>query len=363
MSAINQLEKVDEMSQKDEPHPNDSYIDHRCNPRQPDMSIELLRIAAAAAEEAIEKVLASPPSKVHIGNDIYDVGSDEPSPTTRSSESDMLDAAPARKVSECEPDDSDREESTENSNSQETISSTSDNPYIIGDIENRALRIMTTSFSRDKWLYKQIYNLMTENAEVWRILSNENAFNLTDQKGNAELEDTMMFSQAYARVEISSTSESSLVQIVPTPVQFRMYCLDRDVPEQFKGFVFSQERTKEGYICRYGICATALASIYNIAAHSPDDRPSLLHDFALHLTKMNKCLVRAQEYHVEATQWNDFVGNAVISWVAQFPKSRMSSNFFIRRNIGVDDVIAFLQILSPRIPAVVKDAVSYQRVA
>ena len=73
MSAVHQqLEKVEQdSSQKDaghhHHHPNDP---HTCNDRdyntsQSDTSLELLRIAAAAAEEAIEKVLGTPsPSKV-----------------------------------------------------------------------------------------------------------------------------------------------------------------------------------------------------------------------------------------------------------------------------------------------------------
>ena len=173
----------------------------------------------------------------------------------------------------------------------------------------------------------------------------------------------MMFSQVYARVEVSSTSESSLVQIVPTPVHFRMYGLDRDVPEQFRDFVFAQERTKEGYISRYGISASIYNACNGVRASDNPSRPSLLHDFALHLTKINRCLVKARDHYVEATRWNDFVGNAVIKWAGKFPKSRMSSNFFIRRNIGVDDVIAFIQILTPRKPSVVEDALSYQKVA
>ena len=196
----------------------------------------------------------------------------------------------ARKVSECEPEDSVCAKLTANSSSQETMSaSSSDN---IGDIENHcALGIIITSFSRDKWLCKQMYHLMTENAEIWRVLSCGNG-SITGEEGNAEL-NNMMFRQAHARMEISSTSESSLVQIVPTPVHFRMCGLDRDVPEQFRDFAFAQERTKEGHISRYGISA----SVYNTfdAVRGSDDpsRPSLIHDFALHLTKINSCLVNS----------------------------------------------------------------------
>ena len=367
MSAINQLEKVERDSHNNEHHPNDSHIDDSCNPLQRTLSIDLIQIAAAAAEEAIKKVLAPPSSKV--ANCVLDVDSSDSShtdnglsdiqnPITQPSQSDIPAHRPTRKVSECEPDDSACVNYTAIPNSKETISTSSDNN--IGDIENHALMNMTNSFSRDKWLYKQIYNLMTENAEIWRVLSHGNV-NMTGEEGNTERKNSVMFSQAYARVEISSTSESSLVQIVPTPVHFRMCCLDRDVPEQFRGLVFAQERTEEEFISRYGISA----SIYNNAVRGSDNssRPSLIHDFALHLTKINDSLVKARDHYVEAEQWNEFVGKAVIKWVRKFPKPSMSSNFFIRRNIGVDDVIALLQILSPRKPAVVEDAVSYQRVA
>ena len=372
MSAVHQqLEKVVQDSQKDaghHQHPNDPHTcnDHGSETSQSDMSLELLRIAAAAAEEAIEKVLgASSPSKV--GRDIVDVDSDDGGshldlsakcnhPMPSQTKPDAPAPAPARKVSECEPEDSVSEKFTSNSSSQETMSvSSSDN--IVGDIENRALGNMTASVSRDMWLYKRIYHLMKENVEIWRVLSDGNA-SITDEEGSM-----MMFSQVYARVEVSSTSESSLVQIVPTPVHFRMYGLDRDVPERFRGFVFAQARTKEGYISRYGISASTYNTCNGVRASDNPSRPSLLHDFALHLTKINRCLVEARDHYVEATRWNDFAGNAVIKWAGKFPKSRMSSNFFIRRNIGVDDVIAFIQILTPRKPSVVEDALSYQKVA
>ena len=138
-----------------------------------------------------------------------------------------------------------------------------------------------------------------------------------------------MFRQPYARVNITSTSESTLIQIVPTTVSFRMYCLDRVVPEEFRGFIFAQERSEDGYISMYGMSA----SIYERTVSTNRPRIFLLHDFQLHLEKINSSLVKARSRYVEATQWNDFVGSSVIKWVEKFPQSVSTDNIFIRRNI------------------------------
>ena len=173
MSAVHQqLGKVEQDSQKDaghHQHPNDPHTcnDHGSETSQSDMSLELLRIAAAAAEEAIEKVLgasspSSPSSPSKVGRDIVDVdvdsdGGSHPDlsakckrPMPSQTKPDAPVPAPARKVSECEPEDSVCAKFTANSSSQETMSvSSSDN--VVGDTENHhALGVMTASFSRDK---------------------------------------------------------------------------------------------------------------------------------------------------------------------------------------------------------------------
>ena len=365
MSSIDRGEKVEPDRSHDGWHRPFFPITQDCKLSERDMSSELLRIAAAAAEEAIQNVLASSkPSKLNVGDDILRVDSSgshqEPdetiaSPPASQSDTESISPPPLRKVSECGHDESSVGADDTRSSKYQEFSSVEDDASNIH--ATATATVMAASFSRDKWLFKRIYDLMTENAAIWQVLSSGNV-NITRDQGNEKSESMVMFRQPYARVEITSTSESALIQISPTTVSFRMYCLDRVVPEEFRGFIFAQERSEDGYISMYGMSA----SIYERTASTNRPRLFLLHDFQLHLEKINSSLVKARSRYIEATQWNDFVGSSVIKWVEKFPQSRTTNNFFIRRNIRANDVIALLQSLSPRKPNVVNDVVLYQKV-
>lgn len=308
----------------------------------------LQEIAAAAAEEAIQRVLA--PSQEVDANATCETDQDvsnQRHSVEHSGQSIINTSSQARKSCKIEPDSIDNDH-VSTLTSQVPASKQSD---ISSDDHASATCTMASSILSDKAIYNDIYDLMTNNLVLWDALSGLAEVRATCSEQNDET--LAMFSKAYAHVEITFSSDAlSLVQIVPEPIQFRITSLDRSVPRKFEDFIFAQEMSDDGYVRKYGISA----SIYS--AHiSSGDRTDRLHQFKSRLQRIHRCLVKAQKHIEDANKWNDFVGATILEWVSQFSMSSTSSNCFIRQNIKQGDVRALERILDDKKPAVVDRAV------
>ena len=310
----------------------------------------LQEIAAAAAEEAIQRVLA-PSQEVDANAATCETDQDVPNrrhSAEHSGQSVINKSSKAREKNESKSDPIDNDYIP-------TLTSqvpTSKQIDISSDDHASATCTMSSSILSDKAIYNDIYELMANNLVLWDALCPELAdvrATCSDQND----ETLVMFSKAHAHVEITFSSEtSSLVQIVPEPIQFRITSLDRSVPRKFEEFVFAQEMSDDGYVRKYGISASIYA-----ADISPKDRTDRLYQFKSHLQRIHRCLVKAQRHTEDANKWNDFVGVTILEWVRQFSMSSTSSNFFIRQNIRHGHVRALERMLEDTKPAVVERAV------
>jgi hypothetical protein len=311
----------------------------------------LQEIAAAAAEEAIQRVLA-PSQEVDANAATCETGQDVPNQrhsAEHSGQSFINTPSQARK----------KEESHVPTFHVSTLMSqvpTSKQSDVSSDDHASATCTMASSILSDKAIYNDIYDLATNNLVLWDAVCPELAelrAACSEQNG----ETLAMFSKAYAHVEITFSSEtSSLVQIVPTPIQFRITSLDRSVPRKFEDFIFAQEMSDDGYVRKYGISA----SIYS-ADISSGDRTGRLYEFKSHLQRIHRCLVKVQTHIEDANKWNDYVGATILEWVSQFSMSSTSLNFFIRQNIKQGDIRALERILDDKKPAVVDRAVMLKK--
>ena len=310
----------------------------------------LQEIAAAAAEEAIQRVLA-PSQEVDANAATCDTDQDVPNQrhsAKHSGQSVINKSLQAREKNESVPDSIDN-------NHVSTLTCqvpTSKQVDISSDDHASASCTMASSMLNDKAIYNDIYELMANNLVLWDAVCPELAeVRATCREQNDET--LVMFSKAHAHVEITFSSETlSLVQIVPEPIQFRITSLDRSVPRKFEDFIFAQEMSDDGYVRKYGISA----SIYS-ADISPKDRTDRLYQFKSHLQRIHRCLVKAQKHIEDANKWNDFVGVTILEWVRKFSMSSTSSNFFIRQNIRHGHVCALERMLDDTKPAVVERAV------
>jgi len=311
---------------------------------------DMHEIAVAAAEEAIQRVLTSA-QKVDVDAICEDIDgshcshqdvSNQGYAVENSSQTPINNPSKARKVSESEPD------AIANDHFPTLVSQVrTSKQFDVSD--DHASATMAASILGDKAIYNDMYGLMASNVVLWDIVFPE----LAEVRPCEQNDETLaMISKAYAHVEITFSKESSLVQLVPTPLQFRITSLDRCIPKKFEDFVFMQEMSDDGYIRKYGISA----SLYS-ADTSSRVRAELLHEFRSHLQRIQRCLVKAQHHLEEANKWNEYVGAIILEWVRQFPKSSTSSNFFIRQNIKQGDVHVLERILDDKKPDVVNRAV------
>ena len=312
----------------------------------------LQEIAACAAEEAIQRVLA--PSQEVDANATCETDQDvsnQRHSVEHSGQSFINTSPQARKSCKSEPGSIDNDHVS-------TLTSrvpTSKQSVISSDDHASATCTMASSILSDKAIYNDIYDLMANNLVLWDAVVRPE-LDLAEVRATCseQNDETLaMFSKAYAHVEITFSSDAlSLVQIVPEPIQFRITSLDRSVPRKFEDFIFAQEMSDDGFVRKYGISA----SIYS-ADISSGDRTGRLYEFKSHLQRIHRCLVKAQKHIEDANKWNDFVGATILEWVNHFSMSSTSSNFFIRQNIKQDDVRALERILDDRKPAVVDRAV------